>query len=65
MKQCGAVRLFVLIMSHTHFRVNLHSVVDGMSMRSLLKTSTISKDQINAWEIDSTTTYFVNEHSTI
>ena len=36
-------RLCVLIMSHTHFRVNLHSVVAWLSRNSLLETGVISE----------------------
>ena len=34
-------RLYVLVMSHRRFRVNLHSVVALMSRNSLLKTDAI------------------------
>ena len=36
-------RLYVLIMSHTRFRVTLHSAVASMSRNSLLKTGIISE----------------------
>ena len=36
-------RLCVFIMSHTRFRVNLHSVVAQMSKNSLFKTDVISE----------------------
>ena len=36
-------RLYVLVMSHMHLRVNLHSAVAWMSRNSLLKTDMISK----------------------
>ena len=35
--------LYVLIMSSTHFRVNLHSIVAWMSRNFLLETGTISE----------------------
>ena len=35
--------LYVIIMSHTHCRVNLHSTVAWMSRNSLLKTGSISE----------------------
>ena len=36
-------RLYVLIMSRTHFRVNLHSIFAWMSRNSLLETGAISE----------------------
>ena len=37
-----ARRLYIHVMSHTRFRVNLHSVVAGMSRNSFLETDAIS-----------------------
>ena len=36
-------RLYVIIMSRTRFRVNLYSIVVGMSMNFLLETGAISQ----------------------
>ena len=52
-------RLCVLIMSHTHFRVNLHSVVAWLSRNSLLKTHVISEVYVTATGFEPTTTDFV------
>ena len=41
-------RLCVFIMSHTHFRVNLHSVVAWMWRNSLLETDAISEVEVAA-----------------
>ena len=57
--------LYVLIMSRTRFRVNLHSLVAWMSRNFLLERGTISEVWVTATGLEPTTTYFVNEHSTI
>ena len=52
-------------MSRTSLRVNQHSTVSWMSRNSLLESGAISQDQVTATGLEPTTTYFVNEHSTI
>ena len=52
-------RLCVLIMSHTHFRVNLHYVVAWLSRNSLLETHAISEVYVTATGFEPTTTDFV------
>ena len=49
--------LCVLIMSHMHFRVNLHSVVAWMPRNSLLETCAISEVQVITTGYKPTTTY--------
>ena len=49
-------RLYALIMLHTRFRVNLHSVVGWVSRNSLFETGTISEVQVTATRFESTTT---------
>ena len=39
---------YVIIMSRTHFRVNLHSIFAWMSRNSLLETSAISEVKVTA-----------------
>ena len=56
-------KLYVLIMSRTHFRVNPHSIVAWLSRNSLLETGAIS--EVDLTRLEPTTTLFVNEHSTI
>ena len=50
-------RLYVHIMSHKRFRVNLHSVVAWMSTISLLETDAISEVYVTAMAFESTTTF--------
>ena len=52
-------------MSRTRFTVNPHSIVASMSRNSLLETGEKSETQVTATGLEPTTTYFVNEHSTI
>ena len=52
-------RLCVLIMSHTHFRVNLHSVVARLSRNSLLETHVISEVYVTATGFEPRTIDFV------
>ena len=49
-------RLYVFIMSHTHFRVNLHSVVTWMWRNSLIETGAISGVKVAATGFEPTTT---------
>ena len=49
-------RLYVHIMSHKRFRVNLHSVVAWMSTISLLQTDAISEAQVTVTGFESTIT---------
>ena len=58
-------RLCVFIMSHTHFWVNLHSVVVSMWRNSLLETDAISEIEVTATGFKPTTTSFVKEQSII
>ena len=59
------IRLYVLVMPCTHFRVNPYSIVTLMSRNSLLEVGAKSEVQVTATELEPATTYFVNEHSTI
>ena len=54
---------YVITMSCTHFRVNLHSIVAQMSRNSLLEKGIISKIEVTAMRFELTTT-IVNEHAT-
>ena len=51
-----ARRLCVLIMSYTHFRVNLHSVVARLLRNSLIETDAISEVYVTATGFESKTT---------
>ena len=51
-------------MSHPRFRVNVH-LLETLTWRSLLETGAILKVQVTAAGINSTTTYFIKERSTI
>ena len=60
------------IMPHTRhnhviyaLRVNLHSVITWMSRNSLLETGAISENEITATGLERSTTWFVNEYSTV
>ena len=57
--------LYVLVMSHTHFRVNLHSIVAWISRNSLLEESAKSEVYGTPTGLEPTTTKFINEHSII
>ena len=57
--------LYYFIMSRTRFRVNLHSTVSWMSKKVLLKADATSEILVRATGCEPTTTYFVNEASTI
>ena len=57
--------LYVFIMSRTSLRVNPHSTVAWMPRNSLLERDAISEDEVTAKGLEPTTTYFLNEHSTI
>ena len=61
------MRPYVLITSHMHFRVNLHSAVDWMSRNSLLETGERSENQVTATRLNPQPLSSVNqnEHSTI
>ena len=48
--------LCTFIMSHTHFRVNLHSAVGWMWRSSLLETDAISDAEVAATGVEPTTT---------
>ena len=48
--------LYALIMSRTHFRVDLHSIVVWMLRKSLLETDAISEIQVTAAGLKRTTT---------
>ena len=48
--------LYVLIMSYTCFRKNLHSIVAWLSMNSLLETSTILLQSFKDFTLQSSNT---------
>ena len=56
---------YVLFMSRTHFRVNLHSIVAWMSRNSFLQAGGNSEEEVTSIWLEPRTTSFVNEHSTI
>ena len=49
-------KLCVFIMSHTHFRVNVYSVVAWMSRSSLLETDAITEAKVAGTGFEPTTT---------
>ena len=57
--------LCILVMSRTSFTVNPHSIVVWTSRNSLLETGAKSERELTATGLESRTTYFLNEHSTI
>ena len=48
--------MYVIIMSRTRFRVNLHHIVTSMSRNSLLETGAILEVLVTATGLESTTT---------
>ena len=52
----GSGVLYVVIMSRTRVRVNIHSIVAWMSRNSLLETGVISEIKVTATGFESTTT---------
>ena len=65
MQYLRQIRLYVLVMSHRRFRVNPHTIVAWVSRNSLLEAGAKSEVCMTATGLELTTTYFVNEHSTI
>ena len=56
--------MYVIIMSRTRFRVNLHFIVASMSRNSLLETGAMSDVLVTTTRFEPTTSYFLNQHST-
>ena len=65
MQYLRQTRLYVLVMSHRRFRLNPHTIVAWVSRNSLLKAGAKSEVCVTATGLALTTTYFVNEHSTM
>ena len=57
--------MYVLVVSHTHSRVNQRSIVAWMSRLSLLKAGAKYEGEVTATGFEPITTYFLNEHSRI
>ena len=57
--------LYILVMPRTPFRVNPHSIFALMSRNSLLEAGTKCEGEVTATKLETTTTLFLNEHSTI
>ena len=59
------IRLYVLLISHTHFRRNPHFLVSWMSRNSFLEPGAKPEGEVTATGFEPRTTKFLNKHLTI